>query len=57
MTALPAIASSGSESDIKTAVAAPARWQSKARRRKLRRLEKKGKKVERFSDWENVTWQ
>ena len=57
MTALPAIASNGSEINDTTPVAQPAvSWQSKARRNRLRRLEKKGEQVERFSNWENANW-
>ena len=56
MTALPAIAGNGSEPDIKSYDAGPVSWQSRARRNRLRRKEKQGKKVERFSDWENAKW-
>lgn len=56
MTALPAIASNGSEPDIKSHDAEPTSWQSRARRNRLRRQERQGQQVERFSNWEHATW-
>ena len=58
--AIPAIASTGSgQPDIQ--IAQPSRWQTRERRRTLRRMEREGIDVTRyrFSDWERVdreTW-
>jgi hypothetical protein len=51
--AAPAIASTGSvESEIVDAQ--PARWQTRERRRYVRRMERNGEPVERFSDWSRI---
>ena len=57
MTALLAIAGASFEPEYTLTEAAftqPEYWQSRARRNRLRRLEKQGIKVQRFSNWENI---
>ena len=57
---MPAIASTGSrEQEIFTAEPTKVRWQSRERRRYVRRMERLGRPVERFNDWSRVdreTW-
>jgi hypothetical protein len=57
MSSMPAIASTGSvEQEIPETIetAQPARWQTRQRRRYIRRMERQGVQVERFSDWSST---